>query len=257
VADDEVSGDEYRARPPAHEAAFLTAPGGRDYELPVSAPSHDYGRNHGRNHSGVVGVSKQINSNPSRVSFNPGGVDIEVLDEVAADRDMSRAELIRQTLQEVVEEYDDGADHADLNKPEHPDLREAFEALLDASDHPRGVRRVTVEEARSTLHTQNTKKSQVSSRLLRPLDREGFITVRGGYITVHRRTVAEVEEARQQTEEEVEQLGYDGPLPSQDDIPEEQKTIQKYQHGRINVPFGAAAWATAKAVWDDDGGASV
>jgi hypothetical protein len=197
-------------------------------------------------------MSKQIESNPSRVSFDPGGVDMEALDEVADDRDISRAELIRQTLKEVVEAHDDGEErHAELHKPDHPELLAAFEKLLDASDHPRGVRRVGVEEARDKLHTQKCGKSQVVERLLRPLNQEGFITIRSGKITVHRQTVAEVEAARQQTEREIEEQGYDGPIPSQYDIPDEQKTIHKYQLGQMDVPFGAAAWATSQVVWDD------
>ena len=197
-------------------------------------------------------MSKQIESNPSRVSFDPGAVDMEKLDEVADDRDMSRAELIRQTLKEVVDAHDDGEErNAELHKPEHPELLAAFEKLLDASDHPRGVRRVGVEEARDKLHTQQCGKSQVVKRLLRPLNQEGFITIRNGKITVHRQTVDEVEAARQQTEREIEEQGYDGPIPSQHDTPEEQKTIRKYQLGRMNVPFGAAAWAASQVVWDD------
>jgi hypothetical protein len=198
-------------------------------------------------------MSKQIKQNPSRVSFDPGSVDIEALDEIADEQGMSRAELIRGTLRDLVDEHDQGDDHAELHKPDHAELRQAFGQLLDVSDHPRGVRRVTVDEARDKLHTNRCKKSQVSDRLLRPLDKDGFITVRGGYITVHRRTAAEVDEARQQTEQEIEELGYDSPLPSQDDIPDEQMTIQKYQHGGVDVPFGAAAWVASKVVWDDGG----
>jgi hypothetical protein len=197
-------------------------------------------------------MSKQIESNPSRVSFDPGAVDMDKLDDIADERDLSRAELIRQTLKEVVEAHDDGEErNAELHKPEHPELLAAFETLLDASDHPRGVRRVGVEEARDKLHTQQCGKSQVVERLLSPLNQEGFITIRNGQITVHRQTVEEVEAARQQTEREIEEQGYDGPIPSQHDTPDEQKTIRKYQHGQMNVPFGAAAWAASQVVWDD------
>jgi|GEM_PF-2113834 len=199
-------------------------------------------------------MSKQIESNPSRVSFDPGSVDMDKLDDIADNRDLSRAELIRQTLKEVVDAYDDGEDrHAELHKPDHPDLLDAFEKLLDASDHPRGVCRVSVEEARDRLHTQRCGKGQVVNRLLSPLHQEGFITIRNGRITVHRQTVGEVEEARQETTREIEQHEYDGPIPSEDEFPKELNRIEKCQNLGLDIPFGSGAWLASKFVWDGGG----
>lgn len=198
-------------------------------------------------------MSKQIESNPSRVSFDPGAVDMDKLDDIAEERDLSRAELIRQTLKEVVDAHDDGEErNAELHKPEHPELLAAFEKLLDASDHPRGVCRVSVEEARDKLHTQRCGKGQVVNRLLSPLHQEGFITIRNGRITVHRQTVDEVEEARQQTEKEIEEHGYNGPIPSEDEFPKELKVIEKCQNLGLNIPFNSGAWLASEFVWDAD-----
>jgi hypothetical protein len=205
----------------------------------------------------VVGVSKQIEQNPSRVSFDPGKVDIEALDDVADERDMSRAELIRDTLAELVEDYKDDEDlDAELHRPEHPELREAFEALLDLSDHPHGPRPVSVEEARSFLHSQTCPKAQVSDRLLRPLEAEGFITVRAGRIAVHRRTTEQVEAAEAEAEEQAKQIGIGHTLPSQNDIPDEQKAMRKYRRADLNVPFRLVAWTARNTLWSDNRGAS-
>jgi hypothetical protein len=202
-------------------------------------------------------MSNQLKQNPSRVSFNPGKVDIEALDEVADERDMSRAELIREKLSEVVEDHKDDEDlGAELHKPEHPELCEAFEALLDLSDHPHGPRPVSVEEARSYLHSQTCPKKQVSDRLLRPLESEGFITVRAGRIAVHRRTTEQVEAAEAEAEEQAKQIGIGHTLPSQENIPDEEKEMRKYRRADLNVPFRLVAWTARNTLWSDNRGAS-
>lgn len=73
-------------------------------------------------------MSNRLEQNPSRISFDPGHVDIDTLDEIADDQDESRAELIRETLAEVIEMHDDAdGGNASLHKPDHSEPREAFE----------------------------------------------------------------------------------------------------------------------------------
>ena len=65
-------------------------------------------------------MSNRLEQNPPRISFDPGHVDVDALDEIAGDQNKSRAELIRETLAEVVEEHDDAdGENASLHKPDH------------------------------------------------------------------------------------------------------------------------------------------
>ena len=191
----------------AHEGSFGAAWGEGDYVLVVRSPCCDYVRSRSRSRSEVVGMSKQIERNPSRISFNPKNVDVAALDEIADSRDVSRAELIRDTLRDLIDEpAESDAGTVELHTPDDEELCEAYEALLRLSDHPLGVRPVTVEEAKDRLYSTSCGKSSVKRRLLEPLDALGFVTVRSGRVFVHRRTQEAVEAAETQAENEFRRL---------------------------------------------------
>lgn len=198
-------------------------------------------------------MSNQLDQNPNRVSFNPKGLDVAALDEIAAERDISRAELIREELQQVVEDATAAdAEAADLHKPDDPELREAFETLLDLSAHPLGPRSVGVEEAVDRLYSQRCPKSAVKTRLLRPLADLGVISVSTGSITVHRRTVESVEQAESEADDALDRLDRSGFISLTPDRDEEHKQLVKYQRAGLNVPFRLAAWVAGQVLWTGD-----
>jgi hypothetical protein len=207
-------------------------------------------------------MSKQIKTNPDRVTFDPRHLDVEALDEIADERGMSsRAELIRQTLSELVErEADDEHADAELDKPENEELRDAFETLLDLSDHPRGPRTVGVQEAKDRLNHQSCPKDAVKRRLLEPLNDDGYITVRNARITVHRRTVKQVEAAEAQADaalERVAEANHPEMRPGSKRLEPEHQELQKYQRAGLNPPIEYIGWVGARTLWEDNEGASV
>lgn len=198
-------------------------------------------------------MSKQIASNPTRISFNPKNVDVEALDEIADDRDVSRAELIRETLGELInQEADDGHAYDKIHKPDNEQLRNAFETLLDVSNHPLGPRPISVEEAKNQLYSQSCGKAAVKRKYLEPLSELGFITVRNARIAVHRRTVQQVEAAKTTANEELDQLeASDRPGPQRvgkQPDPEHQELL-KYQRAGIDPPIKCIGWVSAQTVW--------
>jgi hypothetical protein len=208
----------------------------------------------------VVGVSKQIESNPSRVSFDPRQVGIEALDEIADERDMSRAELVRGTLADLIgsEGGDDRID-GEIHKPDNEELRDAFEALLDLSDHPLGPRPVGVDEATDRLYNRSCPKTAVKRRLLKPLAELGFISVRAARVVVHRRTVEQVEAAEAQADVELEQIqGSDdsGIRTAGIQIAPKHRELRKYQRAGLTPPIEYIGWVGAQTIWNDNGGAS-
>lgn len=206
-------------------------------------------------------MSKQIAQNPSRISFNPKAVDVDALDEIADDRDVSRAELIRETLADLIDqEADDGHDHGELHKPDNEELRDAYEALLALSNHPLGPRPVTVDEAKGRLYSQSCPKASVKRRLLKPLADLGFLTVRGGRIVVHRRIVEDVETAEIAADAEFAQLdeaSHEGQRPVGKQIDPTHQELLKYQRAGLNAPFECVAWAASQTLWSNGRGASV
>lgn len=205
-------------------------------------------------------MSKQIESNPSRISFDPGHVDIEELDEIADDRGVSRAELIREQLADLVErETDEEIEPEELHKPDNEELRDAFETLLRLSNNPLGPRPVSVDEAKSELYSQSCKKETVKNRLLKPLAELGFITPRNGKVHIHRRTREQVEAAEQRADKELEALEA-ADRPEKTTLREGREPMHqellKYQRAGLNPPFQCLAWIATETLWNDDGGVS-
>lgn len=196
-------------------------------------------------------MSKQIEDNPSRISFAPGKVSAAKLDAVAEDLGYeSRANLIRDTLADLVAEHSEADPDATLSQPDNEELQAAYERLLELSKHPMGTRTLSVDEARDQLYTRECPKTAVKDRLLRPLAYQGFISVKGGKIRVHRRTEQQVAQAEQEAEKRLERLEIGGPsLPSESDRTQEQKSIRKYQRADLNVPFDLGAWVAERVVW--------
>jgi len=200
-------------------------------------------------------MNNRLEQNPSRISFDPGHVDVDALDEIADGQDKSRAELIRATLAEVVEEYDDAdGENASLRKPDHSELCEAFEQLLEASNHPQGPRKLTVDEARGKLHSQTCPKAQIVSRLLRPLADDGFISVMNGRITVHRRTVEQVQQAEAEADDAISRLeSVAADEPDYREVAEPHQQLLKYHRAELEPPFELAAWTARQTLWADGG----
>ncbi|WP_255195381.1 hypothetical protein [Halorarius litoreus] len=198
-------------------------------------------------------MSKDIESNPSRISFNPKGVDISALDEIADQRDVSRAELIRTQLRELVAQHaaSDGGS-TDLHTPDNEELADAYEKLVALSNHPMGTIKVPVEEAKQQLWTQQCPKDSVKSRLLEPLAKQGFISVKAARITVHRRTEGQVAAAEEEADTEFERLEASDNLRLSRSLSEEEQQLRKYQHAGLNAPFRLVGWVASRTLWSDD-----
>lgn len=196
-------------------------------------------------------MSKQIEENPSRISFAPGNVSAERLTEVADDLGYeSRAEFIREKLREAVAEHAEADPAATLDQPEHEELQTAYERLLGLSDHPLGTRPVSVEEAKDQLWTQNCPKSSVVGRLLRPLAETGYISVKNARIRVHRRTEEQVERAEAEADEALDRVTVN--VESQPKRAEEHKQLRKYQRAGLDVPLRYVGWVAGRTVWSDE-----
>ncbi|WP_153952328.1 ribbon-helix-helix domain-containing protein [Halosegnis longus] len=198
-------------------------------------------------------MSKQIEANPSRISFAPGRVDAQKLDEIADELGYeSRADFIRDTLANRIATHTEASPSATLHQPDNDELADAYDKLLDLSDHPRGSRAIGVEEARDQLWTQRCPKTAVKDRLLRPLAEGGFIAVAGGQIHVRRRTEEQVAQAEQEGDATLNKLKTTSPSPppSETRTPE-QEHIAKYQRGNLNVPFRLGAWVASQVVWTE------
>lgn len=119
-------------------------------------------------------MSKQIEQNPSRVSFDPGDVNIEQLDELANDRGQSRAELIRSALRRelaAVEGRDD-----DLPA----DLRDGLDAVrVVAVDG-----RVAVDQAESAVAQRLQISKSAARRVLRRLENYDKLRPRWGVVVL-------------------------------------------------------------------------
>lgn len=127
----------------------------------------------------MVGVSNRLDRNPNRVSFDPKDADIPAFDEIADERGMSRAELLREKVKETVGQHEDTT-----GLPEDETLRQAYIALLDAAGHNH---RIDTDDAESTLADKlNRPKGSVRS-ILKDLENRGYVAPRWGIITVRRR----------------------------------------------------------------------
>lgn len=124
-------------------------------------------------------MSKQIESNPSRVSFQPKDADIAVLDEIAEEQNMSRAEKIRQLIKrEVAEQQADDGDHL---LPEDDALAEHYRRLVQlADDMDQYGLRLTMDRAKNSLYSNEVPKDEVMKEIVRPLRKRGFVDVDPG-----------------------------------------------------------------------------
>lgn len=214
-----------------------------------------YGRTYA---TGCSRVSKQIQESDSRISFTTGDVSAAEMDEAADALGFdSRAAFLREAVSELAAQAETTTADATLHQPDNDELQEAYDRLLELSDHPRGVRPVSVEEARDQLYTQRCPKAAVKDRLLRPLAEGGFISVSGGKIRVRRRTEEQVEQAEQEADAALERVESVSPsLPSSESLTTEQKQMRKYQRAGLDVPFRLGAWTAARVVWTDSASAT-
>lgn len=120
-------------------------------------------------------MSKQIESNPSRVSFDPSGVDMESVDKLADDRNQSRAELIRTALADELQQTGLSDDH-DLDST----LADALRALKRVAVNGQ----VSTEEAESAIAQEIQIPSSATRRILRQLDNEDMIKPAWGVVKI-------------------------------------------------------------------------
>jgi hypothetical protein len=133
-------------------------------------------------------MSKQIQKNPSRVSFDPKSADIERLDEIADAEGVSRAEKIRSLIKQEIRENEPDATEYVL--PRDDALAEHYRRLVQlaetdpATDPLRKNRdaglRVTLTKAKNQLYTNDLPKDSVVADVIRPLRRRGFVEIDSG-----------------------------------------------------------------------------
>ncbi|QZP37740.1 hypothetical protein [Halobaculum magnesiiphilum] len=124
-------------------------------------------------------MSNRLDRNPNRVSFDPQGADIPAFDEIAEERGMSRAELLREKVKETVGQRED-----ETGLPEDETLRRAYLTLLDAAGENH---RIQTEAAESTLAQELTRPSGTIRSVLKDLETRGYVAPRWGVLTVRRR----------------------------------------------------------------------
>lgn len=197
-------------------------------------------------------MSKQIEENPSRISFAPGNVSADRLSAVAEDRGMSRAELIREACREKIAEHAESQPDKTLHRPDREELAEAYDRLLALSDHPMGPRTVTVSEAKDQLWTQQTPKDVIVTRLLQPLAERGFISVRNARITVHRRTTEQVAAAEAAADDQLDELAEAGMDVEMRSLAPEHNELRKYRNADLQPPFRLTAWVAGEVLWPKD-----
>jgi len=124
-------------------------------------------------------VTNRLDRNPNRVSFDPGSADIPAFDEIADERGMSRAELLREVVKDTVGQRED-----DTGLPDDETLRRAYLRLLDASGHNH---RIDIEGAESLLAQELSRPSGSIRSVLKDLEESGYVSPRWGVLTVRRR----------------------------------------------------------------------
>jgi hypothetical protein len=124
-------------------------------------------------------MSKQIERNPSRVSFQPKDADIAVLDKIAEQENLSRAEKIRQLIKREIDHHQ--ADDGDYLLPEDDVLAEHYRRLVElAEDMGEYGLRVSMKRARNQLYSNEVPKDEVMEEIVRPLRKRGFANVDPG-----------------------------------------------------------------------------
>lgn len=124
-------------------------------------------------------MSKQIEQNPSRISLNPKGIDVAELDDLADDLDSSRADLLRQFIQEGMERYEARDEDHETEPPAEPKLRRAYLRLVEIAEETLdgcGLR-VPLADAENKLYTSDTPKDSVRRSLIKPLKRRGYCRI--------------------------------------------------------------------------------
>lgn len=194
-------------------------------------------------------MSKQIVKSPSRISFTPQRGTVEQLDELADDQDTSRADVIREAIRAYLDR-NEGQSIGEIHKPDHDELRAAYEELLSLSDSPTGIQTIAVSEAVDRLYSNECPKDAVKRRLLEPLAELGFLTVRSGRIAVHRRSADAVDAVETRADAELDRLSITEPNPYED-APAEYRELLKYKRASIDPPFGLVAWVADRTVWGE------
>jgi len=125
-------------------------------------------------------MSNDLPHNPNRVSFDPKDADIPEFDAIADERDMSRAELLRELVREEIGQDEDD----DTHLPENDTLRRAYLQLLDSVDD---TYRISTQAATSVLAQELQRPGESTKAILKRLESRGYVKPRWGTITVRRR----------------------------------------------------------------------
>jgi CHASE3 domain sensor protein len=80
------------------------------------------------------------------------------------------------------------------------------------------------------------------------------ISVTNGRITIHRRTVEQVQQAEAEAENELERLeAVAADEPDYREVAEPHQQLLKYQRAELEPPFELAAWTARQTLWADGG----
>ncbi|QFU84187.1 ribbon-helix-helix domain-containing protein [Natronorubrum aibiense] len=126
-----------------------------------------------------------MDHNPSsRVSFGCPDELLETLDEIAEREDKNRSEKLRELVQKEVEAKGD-LDEPQPVLPDDERLAEAYRLLHERVSAPhKSKRRVKLKTAKNKLYDNNTPKSAVLGKIIKPLESLGYVSVEAGHQNV-------------------------------------------------------------------------
>ncbi|MFC7057227.1 ribbon-helix-helix domain-containing protein [Halovenus salina] len=116
----------------------------------------------------------------SRISFGCSSDAIDALDEIADREGMNRSEKLRELVEdEIRKKTNVGGPAADL--PDDDELAAAYQTLHEEvfAEH-RSRPKMRMEEAESLLYSKQIPKDSVVDKLIKPLERQGYVTIGWG-----------------------------------------------------------------------------
>ncbi|WP_162991576.1 ribbon-helix-helix protein, CopG family [Halostella salina] len=124
-------------------------------------------------------MSKQIHDEEDRkaqVKFRVSESKRDALDELADDLGTSRAQLLRDAADDILDEHGDGQDEEGY-VPERPDLAELYQACLRHANQ-KLILNLRVKGGMVAEDTRYSKNDLVGA--LRPLERRGYVRIQVG-----------------------------------------------------------------------------
>ncbi|SDJ52339.1 Ribbon-helix-helix protein, copG family [Halovenus aranensis] len=119
-----------------------------------------------------------------RYSFGCSSDAMEKFDEIADREGKSRSEKLRELVEEEVRQKTNLSGRA-VDLPDNDELAAAYQTLHEEvyADH-RSRPKMRMEDAKNLLYSTELPKDNVVDKLIKPLEKRGYVTVGWGLSTV-------------------------------------------------------------------------